>query len=150
MLNSGLIEPGHVYARLIQSGQETWSYDNVEGAGDAKMPTCGNRAWGKTTINGTGGTVDIPIVVGAVPARTGIEAAVWWPESVGEAPDDIDLFLIDPAGIERARGYSGPSIWERVSYTSAPAQGTWTLRINGYFISSGPQTVYWSRSLRGC
>ena len=150
MLNNGSIEPGHVYARLMQGTQAVWPYDNVEGGGDLHMPTCGNRAWGKTTITGTGGTVDIPIVVGALPARTGIDAAIWWPEGVAEATDDLDLYLIDPAGIERSRGYSGPSIWERASVTPAPAVGTWILRIKGYFLQSGPQTVYWSRSLKGC
>jgi hypothetical protein len=104
MLNAGSIEPGHVYARLIQSGKAVYPYDNVEGGSDLAMPTCGNRAWGKVTVNGTGGTIDIPIVVGASPARTGIDAAIWCPEAVGVAPDDIDLYLMDQAGIERSGG----------------------------------------------
>jgi serine protease AprX len=64
--------------------------------------------------------------------------------------DDVDLYLIDPSGVEQARGYSGVSIFERASVTTPPALGVWTLRIKGYSIASGPQTVYWSRSLHGC
>ena len=72
MRQFGLIEPGHVYARMIQSGQHVWPYDKEEGAGDLKMPTCGTAFWGKVNINGTGSTVDIPLSVGA--GRTGIES----------------------------------------------------------------------------
>ena len=54
MRQFGLIEPGHVYARMIEAGQHVWPYDNEEGAGDLKMATCGTAFWGKVSINGTG------------------------------------------------------------------------------------------------
>ncbi|HEY0582675.1 MAG TPA: S8 family serine peptidase [Chloroflexota bacterium] len=148
MKQFGLIEPGHVYARLIQSGQHVWPYDNEEGAGDLKMPTCGTAFWGKVNVNSSGSTIDIPLAVGA--GRTGIETALWWPERVGESHDDVDVHLIDPSGIERARGFSAMSIFERARVSGALASGTWTIRIKGFSIASGIQPVFWSTSLRGC
>jgi serine protease AprX len=149
MKSFGLIEPGHVYARMIQSGQHVWPYDNEEGAGDLRMPTCGTAHWGKVNINATGSTVNIPLSVGA--GRTGIEAALWWPERVGEGHDDVDVHLIDPSGTERGRGFSALSIFERARATGSPlATGTWTIRVKGFSITSGVQPVYWSLSLKGC
>lgn len=148
MRKAGLIEPGHVYARMIQSGQHVWPYDNEEGAGDLKMPTCGTMHFGKVNVNSTGSTVDIPLSVGA--GRNGIEAAIWWPERVAESHDDVDIHLIDPSGTERARGFSAMSIFERARVSGALATGTWTIRVKGFSIASGPQPVFWSLSLRGC
>src|SRR5262249_13677742 len=51
---SSVTEPGHVYARMILSGQHVWPYDNEEGAGDLKMPTCGIHFFGKVNVNSTG------------------------------------------------------------------------------------------------
>ncbi|HET6315684.1 MAG TPA: S8 family serine peptidase [Chloroflexota bacterium] len=148
MRNFSLIEPGHVYARMIQSGQHVWPYDNEEGAGDLKMPTCGTAFWGKVNVNSTGSVVDIPLSVGA--SRNGIEAAIWWPERVTESHDDIDVHLIDPFGVERAKGFSAMSIFERARVSGALTTGTWTIRIKGFSVASGPQPVFWSLSLKGC
>jgi hypothetical protein len=144
----GTTAPGATYARLILGGQHPWPYDNVEGAGDEKMPTCGTSYWGTVTINGTGSIVDVPI---GVPAwRSGLQAALWWPEGVSESHDDVDVHIIDPSGTERARGFSGVSIFERTEYMAPLASGTWKVRIKGYSISSGPQTVYWAARVVGC
>jgi hypothetical protein len=148
MRQFGLIEPGHVYAQLIQSGQHVWPYDNEEGAGDLKMPVCGTAFWGKVNVNSTGSTVDIPLSVGA--GRTSMESSLWWPERVGESHDDVDIHLIDPSGVERARGFSAMSIFERARATGPLAVGTWTIRIKGFSIASGAQPVFWTTSLRGC
>jgi hypothetical protein len=34
--------------------------------------------------------------------------------------------------------------------SGALATGTWTIRIKGFSVASGPQPVFWSLSLRGC
>jgi hypothetical protein len=146
---SSVIEPGHVYARMILSGQHVWPYDNEEGAGDLKMPTCGIHFFGKTTINGTGSTVDIPLGV-AAPRTNGFEAAIWWPERVGESHDDIDLHLIDPSGVQRGLGFSAMSVFERARATGPLSTGTWKLRVKGFSVASGPQEVFWSAVLKGC
>jgi hypothetical protein len=100
------------------------------------------------TINSTGSTIDIPI---AVPVgRTGLQAALWWPEGVSEAHDDIDVHIIDPGNVERAKGYSAVSVFERTEYMAPLAVGTWKVRIKGYSVASGPQTVYWTARVVGC
>jgi len=141
-------DPGQVYVQLIEAGQRSWPYDNNEGAGDLQLITCARPNWGKVSVAATGSTIDIPLSVGS--GRTGLEAALWWPERANEAHDDIDLYLIDPLGIERARGYSTDGVFERARVTGALAPGTWKVRIKGYSVVSGPQTVYWVADVRGC
>jgi len=92
--------------------------------------------------------VDIPIGVG--PGRTSLDTALWWPERVGESHDDVDVHLIDPSGVERAKGFSAMSIFERARANGPLATGTWTIRIKGFSIASGAQPVFWSSSLHGC
>jgi len=141
-------DPGQTYVQLIEAGQRPWPYDNNEGAGDLQLITCATANWGKVSVIATGSTIDIPLSVGS--GRTGLEAALWWPERANEAHDDIDLYVIDPLGIERARGYSAVSVFERARVTGALAPGTWKVRIKGNRVVSGPQTVYWVADVRGC
>jgi serine protease AprX len=140
--NTGSIDPGQVYSHLILSGQQKYPFNNTSGAGPLKMPTGGVGYWGKTAVN-NGLTIDIPISVGA--GKTKIEGALWWPESSGVSHNDVDLHLISPSGTTVATSLSVPSVFERTGYeTSALATGTWKLRIRGYSVPAGPQTVYWS------
>lgn len=148
LLNLGTSSPGATYARLILGGQHPWPYDNVEGAGDLKLPTCSTSYWGTVSINGTGSTVDIPISVPS--GRSGLQAALWWPEGVSESHDDVDVHIIDPSSVERAKGYSAVSVFERTEYMAPLATGSWKVRVKGYSISSGPQTVYWAARVVGC
>jgi Ca2+-binding RTX toxin-like protein len=162
-------DPGQTYALLIQGGQQPSPYDNNEGAGDLRLITCSRRHWGKVFVSFTGQTIDIPLPVGI--GRTGLEAALWWPERSIEpfSPfdssfrlqlhDDIDLYLIDPQGIERARGYSSTSVFERARVPGALGPGTWTARIKGYRVPRdlrpghdlvGPRIVYWVVDVGGC
>ncbi len=145
----GLIEPGHVYARMILSGQHVWPYDNEEGAGDLKMPTCGVHFFGKINVNSTGSTVDIPIGVDAL-HNNGMEAAIWWPERVSESHDDVDVHLIDPFGTQKGLGFSAMSVFERARATGPLTTGSWKVRVKGFSIASGPQPVFWSVVLKGC
>ncbi len=146
---SSVIEPGHVYARMILSGQRVWPYDNEEGAGDLKMPTCGVHFFGKVNINSTGSVVDIPLGVSTL-HNDGLEAAIWWPERVSESHDDVDIHIIDPFGTEKGLGFSAMSVFERARATGPLSTGTWKLRIKGFSIASGPQPVFWSAVLKGC
>jgi serine protease AprX len=148
MLKFGTSAPGAVYARMILSGQNPWPYDNTQGAGHIEMPTCSTSYWGTVTINATGSIVDIPIGVPA--GRTGLQAALWWPEGVAEAHDDIDVHIMDPANVQRAMGFSSVSVFERTEYMAPLATGTWKVRVKGWSVPSGPQTVYWSARVVGC
>jgi len=133
---------GQVYSRLIVSGDIAWpNYDNTTGVGHLRMPTNSHAWWGKVNVN-QGTVINIPINVG--PNRRDFKAALWWPEAQAEQHDDIDVHLIDPTGVERAKSYSAVSIFELAEVAGNLAQGAWTVRIKGYNIKSGPQTVYWT------
>lgn len=146
----GTYDPGQTYARLILSGQRNGIYDNEEGAGDLKLPTGGWSFWGKVSISATGSVVDIPITMAAEPGfnPTKVEAALWWPETPSESHDDIDLYILDPTNIVKASAVSGVSIFERASTSGTVTSGNWIVRIKGFSVPSGPQTVYWAARFR--
>lgn len=143
-------DPGQTYARLILSAQRNGNYDNEEGAGDLKLSTNGWSFWGKVSISNTGSVVDIPITMAAEPGfnPTKVEAALWWPETVSESHDDIDLYILDPTNNVKASAVSGASVFERTSVSETIATGNWIVRIKGFLVSSGPQTVYWTARFR--
>lgn len=145
----GTFDNGQVYSQIIEAGQRPWPFNNVEGAGALQLITCAGAWWGKVSVVSTGTVIDIPLGV-AAPRNQGIEAALWWPESASESHDDIDLELLNPSGTVVAQSISGVSVFERLRVSGPLTPGTWILRIKGYSITSGPQTVYWSADARGC
>ena len=143
------IDPGQVYAQLILSGQQPYPFDNTTGAGPLRLPTNGVAWWGKVSV-GNGMTIDIPLTV-----RRTVEifdGALWWPEAAYQFPiigridphNDIDLYLVDPAGTVRASSISIPSVFERARVSGSITPGVWRLRIRGYKVPWGFQTVYWA------
>jgi serine protease AprX len=137
----GSYDNGQSYAMMILWGQNPWPYDNTQGAGRLRMGTGGTAFWGKVGVL-NGATINIPISVGT--GRQVLDAALWWPETVVQPHNVIDLFLIDPGGTERARGYSWNSIFERARVGGTLTPGTWTLRIQGYQVNTFAQVVYWA------
>jgi serine protease AprX len=75
-------------------------------------------------------------------------AALWWPETATQAHNDIDVYLIDPSGAVRAGSWSIPTVFERARVDGALNNGTWKLRIRGYSVPTGSQTVYWAAHVR--
>ncbi len=138
------IDPGHVYAQLILSGQQPYPFDNVSGAGRLRLPDLrGQIWWGKTTVS-QGQTVNIPLFVNAN-ARNIFDGALWWPETPAQAHNDLNLFLVDPFGNELAASTDINSVFERARVSGMGlASGTWQLRIRGNSVPAGPQTVYWA------
>lgn len=142
------IDPGQVYAFLILSGQQPYPFNNTSGAGPIRLPTDGWAWWGKVSVN-DGDTINIPVNVGGTPNR--LDAALWWPEGALqfvfvtlEFHNDIDLSLVDPGGGTRASSLSIPSVFERARVSGSVATGQWMLRIRGFNVGLGPQTVYWA------
>jgi len=136
---------GQVYVCLINSGTlASPNFGNTKGLGPLRMPTNGIVWWGKVSVN-QGTVINIPIKIAS--NRSNLRAALWWPESQTERHDDIDLHLIDPNDVERANSESGVSIFERAQVSASLTQGTWTVRIKGYNVKSGPQTVYWTAAV---
>jgi serine protease AprX len=141
----GSFDNGQTYAFMILYGQKEWPYDNTVGAGPLQMATNGHAWWGKVSV-GNLQNIDIPINVGA--GKNDLDVALWWPESATQTHNDIDVHLIDPSGIERAKGYSGVSVFERTGVNGALQTGTWVIRIRGYNVPTGSQTVYWATHIR--
>ena len=137
----GSYDNGQTYALMILWGQNPWPYNNTEGAGRLRMGTGGTAHWGKVVIT-DGATINIPINVGT--GRRGFGGALWWPETAAQEHNVIDLFLFDPGGTERARGYSWNSVFERAQVGGNLAPGTWTLRIQGFRVRTASQVVYWA------
>jgi serine protease AprX len=148
-------DPGATYARLILSGDAFWSpfgYSNLFGAGHLRLPAlCGVTAnWGKVTFSSSSRertpVVSVPIQV--VGSGRSLAVALWWPESVREAHDDIDVRVLDPNGVERASARSALSVFERTEVAGPLMSGTWTVEIRGTDVESPPQTVYWTADVR--
>ena len=139
-----VVDPGQVYSLLILSGQQVFPFDNTSGAGPVRLPTDGTLFFGKVAV-GNGATVDIPLAIGA--GLSLLDAALWWPETANqpEVHNDVDLHLLNPGGATVASSISGSSVFERTRVTGAPVQpGTWTLRLRGFSVPGGAQTVFWS------
>jgi hypothetical protein len=148
--NSRSNDPGQVYAQMILSGQQPYPFNNTTGAGPLAMPTNGWAWWGKVSVR-DGDTIDIPININNRSANT-LDGALWWPETVStgttERHNDIDLYLIDPSGVQRDFSISGPSVFERANVAGSVATGTWKVRIRGFNVTTRTQTVYWSAHVR--
>ena len=138
------IDPGQVYAQLVLSGQQPYSFNNTTGAGPLRLPTDGWAWWGKVAI-GAGQTINIPLGISGTSTNT-FDGALWWPETRARH-NDVDLYLVDPQGIVRASSISAASIFERARVAGAVTNGTWTLRIVAYNVS-GTQNVYFAAHVR--
>lgn len=140
----GQIDPGHVYARLILSGQDPYPFDNTVGAGRIKLPVNGFSWWGKVSVSHHE-VVEIPFTVTQSTAHD-IDGALWWPEGL-TGHNDIDLQIVSPSGSVMSSSISINSVFERARATGAVVTGTWKLRIYGYSVTDR-QTVYYGSTVR--
>jgi serine protease AprX len=143
---SSSIDPGQVYSFLILSGQTPYPFNNTSGAGRLALPTNGSLWWGKTTV-GAGGTVNLSIAVGG-PTPNRLDAEIWWPETATQAHNDIDLDLVRPNNSVATSSISSPSVFERVRVAGSITLGTWKVRVRGFSVPTGTQTVYWAAFAR--
>jgi subtilisin family serine protease len=143
--NSSL-DPGQVYSHLILSGRQPL-FDNNTGVGVIFLPPVNGTEWfGKVSV-ANGATIDIPLNILAGGSLNNLNGALWWPETIEQTHNDIDLYLVDPSGTERVSSLSGPSVFERARVDGTITTGSWKLRIRGYSVT-GSQTVYWSAHVR--
>ncbi len=140
------IDPGQVYAQLILAGQQPYPFNNTSGAGPIQLPINGWAWWGKVSIS-NGGTIEIPLSISGTSPNT-FDGALWWPETSSQSHNDVDLSLINPGGSVVASSISIPSVFERARVAGAVTSGTWKLRIRGYSVPTGSQTVYWAAHVR--
>ncbi len=132
---TGVIEPGYVYAYLINAGQH--QLNDISGVGPIRLPVNAEVYFGKVAVN-DGQTLDIPLLVRGTPAT--LDAALWWPEAYGLPHNDVDLELIHPNGTIAARSLAAKSVFERAR-AILPAPGNWIVRIRGFKVLI-PQNVY--------
>ena len=135
------IDPGQVYAQIILSGQNAYPFNNTSGAGSMRLPTDGVAWWSKVSVIDKM-TIDIPLNIDGT--YNTFDAALWWPDLRlfgSYIHNDIDLYLIDPAGTIRDFSYSGSSVFERARVSGNVTNGTWKVRIVGYDVIVF-QTVY--------
>jgi serine protease AprX len=138
------IDPGQVYAHLILSGQRV-AFDNTNGCGLLRLPTNGLVFFGKVSVT-NGATIDIPLNMGG--GFNVLDAALWWPET-STVHNDIDLIIATPSGANHSYSTSTVSVFEKVRVTGAPlAHGNWIVRIRGFSVPGGSQTVYWAAHVR--
>ena len=76
-----------------------------------------------------------------------LDGAIWWPES-GSNHNDIDLRVVSPSGSTLDSSISIPSVFERVRADGNVVTGVWKLKIKGYSVSGGRQTVYFNATVR--
>lgn len=145
MRRVGQVDPGHIYARLIVAGQTPYPFDNISGAGRIRLPVNGFSWWGKVSV-GHHETIEIPLNVGLSSANN-LDGAIWWPETAA-THNDIDLRIVSPTGVVMDSSISIPSVFERVRAAGNVATGSWKLRIYGYSVSGGSQTVYYNATVR--
>jgi len=145
MRRVGQTDPGHVYARLIVSGQNPYPFDNTVGAGRIRLPVNGYSWWGKVSV-GNAEVVEIPLNVTRSSANN-LDGAIWWPESVSNH-NDIDLRIVSPSGSIMDSSISIPSVFERARASGSAATGVWKLRIYGFAVNGGQQTVYYNATVR--
>lgn len=137
----GQAAPGFINAVMILTGRNFASaaFDNNNGAGIPFLPVNGN-IFSSSVVVAPGGTINVPITVSG--SVLSIDASIWWPETPS-AHNDIDVRLVNPAGVVVASSTSGSSIFEKVRATSGLMTGTWNIRING-FSGSSNQLVFWA------
>lgn len=123
--------PGIGYAWMILMGQNVHPFDNTSGAGPARFVPNGILWQAKAVFSSGPGVTDIaldsPWGLEAYPYN--LNAAIWWPETVTDTHNDVDLFIVDPSGVVRASSTSTTSVFERAQVPGLLAPGIWKVRV---------------------
>ena len=151
--NNFEIDPGQINALMIVSGRNTVDsvYNNNIGSGMVTMPVNGRLWWSSVTAAVSSPSsrpmVDVALSISPSPTQA-ITVALWWPESIGGAHSDVDVYLLNPSGAQVAASSSISSVFEkaRAAAGSLPA-GNWTVRIVSYAVLI-PQRVYLAVNLQ--
>jgi serine protease AprX len=141
-INSGLPSgPGNIYAGMIAFGTESPNDTNGSGKTNLAGPLCSRFSVGQVTV-ANGEVRYVPVNIGAGEFGSNLKAGIWWPTEPG-AHRDVDLRVESPSGSVVAWSQGVPSVFERAQVTGTLQNGTWWIRIKGYNIPSGSQTVYY-------
>lgn|GEM_PF-970524 len=138
------VEPGQVYAQLILAGQNTTRLSDSTGAGLISLPSPkGDSYWGKTVLDSTGMSIDIPLT-SALENASVLDGALWWPEGFGSPHNYISLHLVDKTGSVLASSENVLSVFQRARVSGMSGSQGWSLRIQADNLQNGAQVVYWA------
>ena len=140
MGNYGQTNPGFTYSYLLLSGQNTGrdAQNNTTGVGLVELPSRGSATSARLVIRDRR-RQSIPIRVPRGASR--LKAAVWWPESLNQTHNDLDLRIVRPNGRVAAQSISVNGIWE-VAETANPEPGVWRVEVVGYRVGRGGQESF--------
>ncbi len=143
--------PGLIYAALLMFGSKfgPLEWDNTVGTGSTHLgvidPKCSHWLVGSATLEGDGAMLDIPFDADS-DRDADFRSAVWWPDSLDGSTlihSEVDLFILDPLGVEIASSVSDNSVFENAMVEGAMASGKWTIRLVGAQIPQ-PQIAYYA------
>lgn len=140
MGNYGQINPGFTYSFLLLSGQKTGqnAQNNTTGVGLVELPSRGSATSARLVIrNQRRQSIPIQVPRGA----SSLKAAVWWPESVNQTHNDLDLRILRPNGRVAAQSISVNGVWE-VAETANPEPGIWRVEVVGYRVGRSGQESF--------
>ncbi|KZR86461.1 Serine protease AprX [Synechococcus sp. MIT S9508] len=140
MGNYGRINPGFTYSFLLLNGQRSgWNaQNNTTGVGLVELPSQGSATSARLVIHNRR-RQSIPIRVPRGARR--LKAAVWWPESVNQTHNDLDLRIVRPNGTIAASSISINGVWE-VAETANPEPGIWRVEVVGYRVGRRGQESF--------
>ena len=133
-------KPGNLYTALLAQGDGGTMPGHPNGTGKLKMES-GSHWWtGSITLGAAALDVSIPVPA----ARKNLKVAIWWPEKQSDLHNDVDLKVLDPAGITVGDSFWAGSVWEKVAQNGNLAAGTYKVRFIPYSLPRPNQVVYYT------
>jgi hypothetical protein len=143
------VDPGYVYAGLIACGDQSYPFNNTNGAGHFRLP---NDAWYwmvKLSLS-HGEISDVPVDITGLNLAS-VAAGIWWPERAawsGEVALDthsevaLTLTAEDSGGRLSATSRETESVFQRANFQVASPLTKLTATVSADKVRSGPQTIY--------
>lgn len=148
------VSPGEVYAFMLNGGDQAFNpihgeqgFSPLAGGGKFVLHSDAAFAWGQLVVtkSSTETTITLPSQI-TIPARSVIDATIWWPEA-HDAQQHTDLDLAITNGDQPVDVSNGClTVFEHARSIVESAGGSWALRVSGS--GSSDQAVYWAVSVR--
>ena len=133
----------YMYTRLLNWGTnvDDASTNNSIGTGLLRLPSAnGTALWGGLFVT-HGNNSDVGFTV---PANSrDVRVVLWWAEDVNATHSDVNLQIIDPAGVVRAQSQGTTTVFEKTMVAGPVAAGTWTIRGIGASVVPGGMFAYY-------
>lgn len=133
-------KPGNLYTGLLAQGNAGNMPGPTNGTGKLKME--GGSHWWSGSVTLGSLAMDVPIPIPA--SRKNLKVAIWWPEKQSDAHNDVDLMVLDQAGVVVNTSVWSSSVWEKVVRNGNLTPGTYTVRFIPYSLPRPNQVVYYT------